>query len=112
MRTQRHVCRVRAVVGVLSLLAMEGCRGNAPTQTTEKAAAAEPQTVEVFKVAEEPLDVTLSLPGELTPYQTVALYSRVTGFVKSITVDRGSRVRAGQQMGTARAPELGAQKAE
>jgi membrane fusion protein (multidrug efflux system) len=112
MRTQRHLLRVRAVVGVLSLLAMEGCRGNAPTQTTEKAAPAEPQTVEVVKVAEEPLDVTLSLPGELTPYQTVALYSRVTGFVKSITVDRGSRVRAGQQLATLEAPELVAQRSE
>src|SRR4029450_5345663 len=112
MRTQRHLLRVRAVVGVLSLLVMAGCRSNAPTQTTEKAAPAGPQTVEVVKVAEEPLDVTLSLPGELTPYQTVALYSRVTGFVKSITVDRGSRVRAGQQLATLEAPAPLAQRSE
>ena len=53
------------------------CRGNAPAQTTEKAAPAGPPTIEVVKVVEQPLNVTLSLPGELTPYQTVALYSRV-----------------------------------
>src|SRR4029079_6495546 len=53
-----------------------------------------------------------SLPGELTPYQTVALYARVTGFVKTIAVDRGSRVRAGEQLAVLEAPELGAQKAE
>jgi membrane fusion protein (multidrug efflux system) len=112
MRTQRHFVRVRAAVGMLSLLAMAGCRGNAPRQATENAAPAGPPTVEVVKVVEQPLNVTLSLPGELTPYQTVALYSRVTGFVKSITVDRGSRVRAGQQLATLEAPELAAQRSE
>jgi hypothetical protein len=45
-----------------------------------EAAPAGPPIVEVVKVVEQPLNVTLSLPGELTPYQSVALYSRVTGF--------------------------------
>src|SRR5437667_1078846 len=81
-------------------------------QTTGKAAPAGLPTVEVVKVIEQPLNVTLSLPGELAPYQTVALYSRVTGFVKTIAVDRGSRVRAGQQLAALEAPELVAEKAE
>lgn len=108
----RRVIRLCAAVSVLSLLAMAACRGNAPAQATEKLAPPGPPTVEVVKVVEQPLNVTLSLPGELTPYQTVALYSRVTGFVKSITVDRGSRVRAGQQLATLEAPELVAQRSE
>ena len=107
-----HVSRVRAAAGVLSLFAMAGCRDETPAQSTEKAAPAGPPIVEVVKVVEQPLNVTLSLPGELTPYQSVALYSRVTGFVKSITVDRGSRVRAGQQLATLEAPELVAQRSE
>ncbi len=108
----RREVRLYAVVSVLSLLAMAACRDNAPAQATEKAAPAGPPTVEVVKVVEQPLNVTLSLPGELTPNQTVALYSRVTGFVKSITVDRGSRVRTGQQLATLEAPELVAQRSE
>ena len=108
----RHEARRYAVVSVLSFLAMAACRGNPPAKATEKAAPAGPPTVEVVKVVEQPLNVTLSLPGELTPYQTVALYSRVTGFVRSITVDRGSRVRAGQQLATLEAPELVAQRSE
>jgi RND family efflux transporter MFP subunit len=104
--------RARAAIGALTLLALTGCRGNTTAQTADKAAPAGPQTVEVVKVVEQPLNVTLSLPGELTPYQTVALYSRVTGFVKTITVDRGSRVRAGQQLAALEAPELVAQKSE
>ena len=104
MRIHTQVWRARAVLAALSLSAASGCRGNTTAQTTDTAAPAGPQTVEVVKVVEQPLNVTLSLPGELTPYQTVALYSRVTGFVKTIAVDRGSRVRAGQQLATLEAP--------
>jgi len=100
------------VFGALSLLMVAGCRGNTPAPSTDKAAPAGPPTVEVVKVVEQPLNVTLSLPGELAPHQTVALYSRVTGFVKTIAVDRGSRVRAGEQLAVLEAPELVAQRSE
>jgi RND family efflux transporter MFP subunit len=112
MRNQTHFGGRRAAFVALSLLPLAGCRGNAPAQTTAKAAPEGPRIVEVVRVVEQPLNVTLSLPGELTPYQTVALYSRVAGFVKTIAVDRGSRVRAGQQLAALEAPELVAQKAE
>jgi membrane fusion protein (multidrug efflux system) len=113
MRMHTRFGKAGAAFGALSsLLALAGCRGTTPAETTEKAAPAGPPTVEVVKVIEQPLNVTLSLPGELTPYETVALYSRVNGFVKTIRVDRGSRVKAGEQIAVLDAPELGAQKAE
>jgi RND family efflux transporter MFP subunit len=77
-----------------------------------KAAAPGAPTIEVVRVLEQPLNVTLSLPGELTPYQTVAIYPRVTGFVKTISVDRGSRLRAGDLIAVLEAPELAAQRSE
>lgn len=76
------------------------------------AAAPEARTVDVVQVIEQPLDVELSLPGELTPYQDVAIYPRVTGFVRSVSVDRGSRVGAGDVVAVLDAPELVAQRAE
>ena len=112
MRMQKRSWRALAAIAALFLLAFSGCRNKTTAQTTDKTASAGPPTVEVVTVVEQPLNVTLSLPGELTPYQTVALYSRVTGFVKMIAVDRGSRVRAGEQLAVLEAPELGAQKAE
>jgi membrane fusion protein, multidrug efflux system len=112
MTMPTHLAGARAAIGALSLLLLSACRGHAPAQNTEKAAPAGPPTIDVVKVVEQPLNVVLSLPGELTPYQTVALYSRVTGFVKTISVDRGSSVRAGQQLAVLEAPELIAQKAE
>jgi membrane fusion protein (multidrug efflux system) len=112
MSQPRILKRTRVTFGLMSCLALAACRGNGPAQIAEKSAPAAPPTIEVVKVVEQPLNVTLSLPGELTPYQTVALYARVTGFVKTIRVDRGSRVRAGEQIAVLEAPELGALKAE
>jgi len=63
-------------------------------------------------VLREPVNVTLQMPGELDPYEQVAIYSKVTGFVKDVRVDRGSRVRRGQPLAQIEAPELVAQRAE
>ncbi|MGH9716798.1 MAG: efflux RND transporter periplasmic adaptor subunit, partial [Candidatus Acidiferrales bacterium] len=53
----------------------------------------------------------MSLPGELQPYEAVSVYPKVTGFVKSIGVDRGSHVQEGQILAQLEAPEIVAQKA-
>jgi RND family efflux transporter MFP subunit len=83
-------------------------------QSTSKAApaASAPPSVDVVRVVEQPLDVPLSLPGELTAFQSVAIFPRVNGFVKAVNVDRGSKVRAGDLLATLEAPELVAQRSE
>lgn len=97
---------------VVVFVAATGCsRGSAPEAQSSPAQTG-PRTIEVVRVVEQPIDVTLSMPAELTAYQTVAIYPRVTGFVKSISVDRGSRVRAGEVLAVLDAPELVAQRAE
>ena len=107
-----HLGWAGGACAALALLTLSACRGNAPVETTGKAAPAAPATIEVVNVVEQPLNVTVSLPGELNPYQSVALYARVTGFVKTIRVDRGSHVRSGEQVATLEAPELLAQRSE
>jgi RND family efflux transporter MFP subunit len=64
------------------------------------------------RVVQKPLDVVLDMPGNLEAYEDVAMYPKVTGYVKSIRVDRGSRVRAGDVLAQLEAPELLAQRAE
>jgi membrane fusion protein (multidrug efflux system) len=112
MSAQRRITRAAVTFGVVSMLASGACRDTAGTQTAEKTPPPGPPAIDVVKVVEQPLNVTLSLPGELAPHETVALYSRVNGFVKTIRVDRGSRVKAGEEIAVLEAPELGAQKAE
>jgi membrane fusion protein (multidrug efflux system) len=108
---QTYLACARAALGAALMLTLTACRAETPARTTD-AATPGPPTVDVVTVVEQPLDVTLSLPGELNPYQSVALYARVTGFVKTIRVDRGSRVRAGEPLAVIEAPELVAQKSE
>lgn len=71
-----------------------------------------PVVVDVVRAVEQPLDVPLSLTGELEAYESVALYPRVAGFVQTVAVDRGSQVSRGQVLVTLDAPELAAQRAE
>src|SRR5215471_14796357 len=68
--------------------------------------------VEATKVVAQKLAITVHLPGEIEPYEVVAIFPKVTGFVKSITVDRGSHVKAGELIAQLEAPELIAQRSE
>jgi RND family efflux transporter MFP subunit len=87
------------------------CGGN--SNSTTKTAPAQPTaTVEVVKVASNKLSITTRLPGELQAYEAVAVFPKVTAYVDSISVDRGTRIRSGQVMARLVAPELAAQRAE
>jgi len=74
--------------------------------------AAPPISVEVTRVISQKLNTTVKLPAQLAAYEVVDVYSKVTGFVKWIKVDRGSRVKAGEQIAQLEAPEIVAQRAE
>lgn len=114
MTTQKKLLTRRLpALGSALLLGTVACGGGGATPAGKAATpAAEPVTIDVVRVVEQPLNVQLSLPGELTPYQSVAIYPRVTGFVKTVQVDRGSRVRAGDVIATLEAPELLARASE
>ena len=68
--------------------------------------------LETTKVVSKALAKVVTIPGDLTPYQSVNLAARVAGFVESVAVDRGSFVTRGQHLATISAPELRAQHAE
>jgi RND family efflux transporter MFP subunit len=63
-------------------------------------------TVPIVKVEKERLERRLQLPGELLAYQNVPMHAKVEGYVKSITVDRGSVVKKGQLLISIFCPEL------
>ena len=113
MRTQRSLARVRAfgTTWGLLFLGVAACNRSGPPPAENQVQAA-PLTIDVVRVVRQPVDVTLSMPGQLDPYQSVAIYPRVTGFVNTIRVDRGSRVSAGELIAQLEAPELIAQRAE
>jgi RND family efflux transporter MFP subunit len=110
MRDMRRVRGILTIV-LVALLATAACGGGDEASRAAPVTAG-PAVIEVVRVVEQSLDVPLSLPGELTAFQSVAMFPRVTGFVKAVNVDRGSTVRAGQLLASLEAPELVAQRAE
>jgi RND family efflux transporter MFP subunit len=74
--------------------------------STVAAAPNTPTTVATVPVVSKKLETTISLPAQLTPYEQVDIYPKVTGFVQTVTVDRGSRVHRGQLLVRLTAPEL------
>ncbi len=95
-------------------LTIIGCSNSAvqQSQTGNAAGAGSSQQVISATVESQKLDTTLSLPAQISPYEAVDVYPKVTGFIDSILVDRGSRVKAGEVIVRLSAPELVAQRSQ
>jgi RND family efflux transporter MFP subunit len=65
--------------------------------------------VGVVKAGRKPLERQLTVSSELVPFQEIDVYAKESGFVKTLLVDYGSRVRKGQLMAVLEIPELEAQ---
>ena len=48
----------------------------------------------------------VSLPATLAPWQQATLHAKVTGYIATLTVDKGDAVKAGQVLATLEVPEL------
>lgn len=75
--------------------------------TGETAAKKEgPAAVAVAKVTRQDLAKDLELAAEFRPYQEIDLHAKVSGYLKSIHVDVGDRVRKGQLIALLEVPEM------
>jgi len=90
---------------------LSGC-GNDTGSNAHPSQASVPTEVETVAVASRQLDLKVSLPAQLLPYESVDIYPKVTGFLESIRVDVGSRVHQGEELMRLSAPELVAQRSQ
>lgn len=74
------------------------------TQRRKAEADAGPR-VRVTKVGLQGGERSLSLQGEALPYASTTLYAKVSGFLRSIPVDKGSVVAKGQVVAVVESPE-------
>ena len=65
-----------------------------------------PPLVPVVKAARIDLVNDLVLTAEFEPFQQVDVMAKVSGYVRSINVDIGDRVREGQVLATLEIPEM------
>ncbi len=100
---------------ILSMLAsplLAGCQSAPPDIEVGKHKTSDGLSVASVAVQSKNLQKQIRIPAELIPYRDVSIYSKVQGFVKRITVDRGSAVSKGQLLIELDAPELIAQYLE
>jgi len=67
--------------------------------------------VEVIAVSQGPSRRTVTLLADVRSNATAILYAKVSGYVKSVEVDRGDRVQAGQVVAVLESPEIDQQYA-
>lgn len=85
------------------LAVMAGCAHR--TETPAAAAPEKPTTVPTVKAERRDLSRELEVAAEFRPYQEVEVHAKVSGYLKSISVDVGDRVAAGQVIGVLEVPE-------
>jgi membrane fusion protein (multidrug efflux system) len=101
-----------SVVGLAPILYV-GCTGTSGAPQSQKSqSSGSLPTVNVVTVESQKLNTTLSLPAQTSPYQAVAIFPKVTGFIEKISVDRGSHVKSGELIVQLSAPELLAQRSQ
>jgi membrane fusion protein (multidrug efflux system) len=88
-----------AALGAWRMWYDKGAALSASRQALAEGVARGP-VVQVVQVTEGPKERLIQLLGDTRPYQTATLYSKVSGYVTSITVDRGDRVKAGDLLAT------------
>src|SRR5205814_1487781 len=67
--------------------------------------------VRVARVKLAPAERVVSLPAEVRADRRAVLYAKVSGYVKKVLVDRGDRVKEGQQLAVLESPDLDQQVA-
>jgi len=81
-----------------------GCRPKPPD--TANAAPAAPLNVAVTQAKRGPITRSIHLPANVRALQQATLYAKVAGYLKTINVDRGDAVKAGDVLAAIEAPEL------
>ena len=98
--------RIAPLREAAALLVMASFAASGAALLAPAARADEPITVAATRP--ERADVTryITLPGRVEANQRATLHARVSGYLQSLSVDKGDRVKAGQTLGQIEVPEL------
>ena len=99
------VALVGVAAGAVGLIAARRSASVHDEATARATEVAHGVVVRAASVTMSPAVRHLALLGEARPYAEVTLYAKVSGYLQSIRVDRGDRVRAGQILATIQSPE-------
>jgi membrane fusion protein (multidrug efflux system) len=85
----------------IAVLGAVGCDAPVTSMTTTQRV-----TVDVLHPLRGEIAKNIDLPGDVVGFYEAALHSKVTGYLKSISVDKGDSVKRGQVLAEIEVPEL------
>jgi RND family efflux transporter MFP subunit len=94
----------RSVLTITVLAALAGCACSRPRAAASD--TAEVPTVAVARATTGDIAQSLTIAAEFRPFQEIEVHAKVAGYLKSIGVDVGDRVKAGQLLAVLEIPEL------
>jgi len=109
-----NVCSadIRLFLLAIAILGMFcGCDRSPGEAPAPQPSAPPAVAVQVAPVTKGGITRSITLPGEIKPFQTATLYAKVTGYLKTIAVDKGDAVKEGTLLAEIEAPELLADRA-
>jgi RND family efflux transporter MFP subunit len=99
--TKRHILPLAVPLVLLA------CACSRHEQGANRAPASAPDpSVSSIRVTRADLSGAITLTGEFIPFQEVDVMAKVAGYIRSINVDIGDRVRQGQVLATLEVPEM------
>src|SRR5437879_2738386 len=91
------------VIGLVGQGIFSGCKPSSAEPTKE---VAPPLAAQVVQPKRGSITRNVALPGEIKAYQQATLYAKVAGYLKTITVDKGDRVKEGDLIADIEVPEM------
>jgi membrane fusion protein (multidrug efflux system) len=95
---------IATLSGLVGVVALCGC---GPSKPEVPPPAPSPITVQTVLPRRGEIARNITLPTfRILAYQAVTIYAKVPGYLKTLTVDKGDAVQAGQLLGEIEVPEL------
>ncbi len=91
-------------IAIVGLLLLRSRSEKADTRQLTQDVARGP-VVQTARVIVSPPEDSVEVEGDARPYVSATLYSKLSGYLKSIRVDKGDRVREGELLATIESPE-------
>ena len=104
---KNNLFKILSIAGLIASLT--GCHSAAEENVKKESPEAAAPAMETFVPSKQKLTNKMQIPGEITGFQQVEIYAKVSSYVKSLNVDIGSKVHAGQLLAVLEAPELSSQ---
>jgi membrane fusion protein, multidrug efflux system len=100
----------RYPIVITALALLSAC--DHPQAQTSQTAQDPPVQVQITHLSAGPITRSVVLPAQVIAFQEATLYAKVSGYLKSIAVDKGDKVAAGAVLARIEIPELVAARAK